>query len=69
MEGILILFSTGIRVLFDSGASHSFISSACACASNLGLKTKKLVLHVNIGTPMGSNTNLNRYCTTIITLH
>ena len=67
MEGIFILFLTGIRVLFDTGASHSFISSACAYS--LGLKTKKLSLPISIGTPMGNTSTLNRSCTAIIILH
>lgn len=67
VEGSLILFTTGVKVLFDTGASHSFISSACA--SSLGLKTRSLTISVRIGTPMGGSVILNRCCTAIITRH
>ena len=64
MEGSLILFNTGVKVLFDTGASHSFISTACAMS--LGLKPKRLEVPISIGTPTGINVYLNRYCITII---
>ena len=67
MEGSLILFNTSVKVLFDTGASHSFISDACAMI--LGLKPKRLEIPISIGTPTGSNVYLNRYYTTIISLH
>ena len=67
MEGSLIIFNTGVKVLFDTGASHSFISAACAMS--LGLKPKRLEVPISTGTPMGSNVYLNRYYTAIISLH
>ena len=67
MEGSLILFTTGVRVLFYSGASHSFISSACA--SSLGLRPKSLTSSICINTPLGSAALLTQCCTAIISLH
>lgn len=67
MEGILILFSTGVKVLFDTGASHSFISSSYA--SSLGLKVKKLNSPIAVGTLLGRSVDLTRYFIAIITLN
>lgn len=67
MERILILFSTGVKVLFNTCVYHSFIYSTCA--SYLGLKTKKLNSPISIETPLSRSINLTRYCTAIITLH
>ena len=67
MEGNLILFTTGVRVLFDSGASHSFISSVYA--SSLGLKPKRLNNPIRINIPLGDTVVLGQYCIAIISLH
>ena len=49
------------------GASHSFISTACAIS--LGLKTKSLEYPISIGAPTGNSVHLSRYCTIIISPH
>ncbi|RVW89330.1 Transposon Ty3-I Gag-Pol polyprotein [Vitis vinifera] len=38
VEGMILVYSTWVSVLFDIGATHSFISASCANA--LGLKTE-----------------------------
>ena len=38
VEGMILVYSTWVSVLFDTGATHSFISASCANA--LGLKTE-----------------------------
>ncbi|KAL6329093.1 hypothetical protein AAG906_007442 [Vitis piasezkii] len=49
VEGMILVYSTWVRVLFDTGATHSFISASCANA--LGLKTERvenLALNVDL---------------------
>ena len=64
MESSLVLFSTGVKVLFDTGASHFFISTACAIS--LGLKLKHLEYPISVGIPTGNSVHLSHYCTIII---
>ena len=47
-------------VLFDTGATHSFISASCANA--LGLKTKRVENLLLIESPMGTNSRVDRIC-------
>ena len=46
IQGTFLLFSLWAKVLFDSGASHSFI--VASCAKDLGLEVETLEpLHVS----------------------
>ena len=60
IEGLLILYNSLIRVLFDTGASHSFISSACV--ESLGLESENLSTTLNITTPLGESVRVGLVC-------
>lgn len=51
MIGTLSLFSKDAKVLFDSGATHSFMSIAFACRANRN--TEPLGCYLSVATPMG----------------
>jgi hypothetical protein len=66
LEGNLVVFNTGARVLFDTGASHSFIASKfVAC---LGLSTIDRVMPLEVGTPVGTCISLHHTCTLTISV-
>ncbi|XP_059670062.1 uncharacterized protein LOC132315717 [Cornus florida] len=58
LRGIFPVFGCWARVLFDSGASHSFISSSFALASGLEVSFMDRVLCVD--TPVGVSVSLSR---------
>lgn len=58
MIGTLSLFSKDAKVLFDSGATYSFVSIAFACHANKN--TKPLGCYLSVATPMGDNMILNQ---------
>ncbi|RVW68835.1 hypothetical protein CK203_061592 [Vitis vinifera] len=60
VEGMILVYSTWVRVLFDTGATHSFISASCANA--LGLKTERVENLLLIESPMGMNSRVDRIC-------
>ncbi|XP_058189315.1 uncharacterized protein LOC131306903 [Rhododendron vialii] len=51
IQGTLTLFTTCVQALFDSGASHSFISATCV--SILGLETEPLKTTMHVTSPLG----------------
>ena len=51
VTGIMLIFGTHMRVLFDSGSSRSFVSSSFASHANLDLSLLKNKLVVT--TPLG----------------
>ena len=57
---MILVYSTWVRVLFDIGATHSFISASCANA--LGLKTERVENLLLIESPMGTNSRVYRIC-------
>ncbi|GAB2285939.1 hypothetical protein Dimus_039735 [Dionaea muscipula] len=60
LRGTLLLFNTWVRALFDTGASHSFISSAIV--TSLGLETEDLDIPLIVMTPMGDRARLETVC-------
>ena len=48
------------RVLFDSGASHSFI--ATSCVKDLGLKVETLEESLHVSSPLGTRVNVDQIC-------
>ncbi|RVX08378.1 Transposon Tf2-8 polyprotein [Vitis vinifera] len=60
VEGMILVYSTWVRVLFDTSATHSFISASCANA--LGLKSERVENLLLIESPMGTNSRVDRIC-------
>ena len=60
IRGIIPLFTFWASILFDTGAYHSFISSALA--SSLGLKVDCLDVELHVSTPVGGIIYLNQVC-------
>ena len=48
------------RVLFDSGASHSFI--VVSCVNVLGLKVESLVRPLHVSSPLGIKVRIDQIC-------
>ena len=48
------------RVLFDSGASHSFI--AASCVNILGLKVESLEKPLHVSSPLGVRVRIDQIC-------
>ncbi|XP_028051599.1 protein DDI1 homolog 2-like [Camellia sinensis] len=60
IQGMLILMNSWVKVLFDSGASHSFISTACV--TSLGLEPEALEIAMSVASPLGGQTRVNLVC-------
>ena len=60
VRGTFLLFNSFAKVLFDSGASHSFIALSFVRA--LELETEELDSPLFVETPLGSKSSLNRIC-------
>ncbi|XP_026425940.1 uncharacterized protein LOC113322133 [Papaver somniferum] len=60
IEGNFQIFSTRANILFDTGATHSFIS--LHLAAYLGLKLDPLGSILNLSSPLGSVVSLNKIC-------
>ena len=60
IQGILILMNSCVQVLFDSGASHSFISASCV--ATLGLKPEQLETPMSVALPLGGQTRVDLVC-------
>ena len=58
MEGIIILYNSWARFLFDPGTTHSFISTAYAL--NLELSFENLEQTLNVDLPMGEQLGSSR---------
>jgi len=55
-----LLFGNSVLVLFDSGASHSFISHDCV--EKLGLSTRDLGYELIVSTPASGKVSTNFAC-------
>ncbi|XP_021816914.1 uncharacterized protein LOC110759188, partial [Prunus avium] len=60
VEGTITLFHNLVRVLFDTGASHSFISRSVVNA--LGLTPKLLGVPLTVESPLGNSVKLILVC-------
>ena len=60
IQGTFLLFRLWARVLFDSGASHSFITASCVRVLGLEVETLDEPLHVS--SPLGTKARIDRIC-------
>ena len=60
VEGTLILFNSWARILFDTGATHSFIASSFV--SSLGLSSDTLCGGLVVASPMGGGMVASDVC-------
>ena len=60
VECMILVYSTWVRVLFYTSATHSFIYVYCAKA--LELKTKMVENLLLIESPMGTNSRVDKIC-------
>ena len=60
IQGTFLLFHLWARVLFDSGASHSFI--AASYVRVLGLKVETLDEPLHVSSPLGTKARIDRIC-------
>ena len=60
IQGTFLLFRLWERVLFDSGASHSFIIASCVRVLGLEVETLEEPLHVS--SPLGTKARIDRIC-------
>ena len=60
MRGTFLIYSSWVHVLFDSGASHSFLSASFA--RSLELELHILESPVFVDTPVGGRVRLDRVC-------
>ena len=60
IQGTFLLFRLWARVLFDSGASHSFIPVSCVRVLGLAVETLDEPLHVS--SPLRTKARIDRIC-------
>ena len=60
MQVTFLLFRLWARVLFDSGAFHSFI--AASCVKDLGLEVETLEKALYVNSPLGTRVSVNHIC-------
>ena len=60
IRGTFLLFRLWARVLFDSGASHSFIATSCVEALGLEVKTLEKLLYLH--SPIGTKVSVYQIC-------
>ena len=60
IQGTFLLFRLWTRVLFDSGASHSFI--AASCVRVLGLEVETLDEPLHVSSSLGTKAIIDRIC-------
>ena len=60
IQGIFLLSRLWARVLFDSGASHSFI--VASCVNVLGLKVESLEKPLHVSSPLGIRVRIDKIC-------
>ena len=60
IQGTSLLFPLWVRFLFDSGASHSFITALCV--KELGLKVEALEKPLHVSSPLGTRVSIDQIC-------
>ena len=60
IQGTFLLFRLWARVLFDSGASHSFV--AASCVKDLGLEVETLEESLYVSSPLGTRVRVDQIC-------
>ena len=60
VEGIILLYNSWARILFDPGATHSFIRTTYAI--DLGLNFEKLEQALNVDLPTGEQLGTSQVC-------
>ena len=60
IQGTFLLFHLWVRVLFDSGASHSFI--AALCVKELGLEVETLEKSLHVSSLLGTSVRVDKIC-------
>ena len=60
IQGMFLLLRLWARVLFDSGASHSFI--VASCVNVLGLKVESLEKPLHVSYPLGVRVRIDQIC-------
>ena len=60
IQGTSLLFRLWARVLFDYGASHSFI--ATSCVKYLGLEVETLEKQLHVSSPLGTRVRVDQIC-------
>ena len=60
VEGMMVVYNSWARILFDSGATHSFISSVFA--SSLGLHMDCLDGTMCVASPLGGEMAVGHVC-------
>ena len=60
IQGTFLLFHLWARVLFDFGASHSFI--VALCVKELGLEVETLEKPLHVSSPIGTRVRVDKIC-------
>ncbi|KAI5350358.1 hypothetical protein L3X38_003249 [Prunus dulcis] len=60
IEGMFLVFNSWVEVLFDCGATHSFISTSFA--SMLELDSENMKTSLLIGSPLGGSLEVDKVC-------
>ena len=60
LQGMFLLSRLWGRILFDNGASHSFI--VASCVRELGLEVKTLEEPMHVSSPLGTEVSVDLIC-------
>ena len=60
IQGTFLLSRLWARVLFDFGASHSFI--ATSCVKDLGLEVETMEMSLHVSSPLGTRVSVDQIC-------
>ena len=60
MQGTFLLSRLWARLLFDYGASHSFV--VASCVKDLGLEVKTLEEPLHVSSPLGAKVGVDMIC-------